>query len=73
MNEEMNIGSSLMSLFSRMSSRAPLAQYSEMSVMEWRSPDISTQAPIKLIHRSINQEIEDYLVFKRSVNIKGKD
>ena len=38
MKEEMNIGSSLMSMFSRISLSAPLAQYSVIRVIECRSP-----------------------------------
>ena len=42
------MGSSLMSMFSRMSLSAPLAQYSVISVMLCSSADISTHAPMKL-------------------------
>ena len=47
-SEDINMGSSLMSMFSRMSLSAPLAQYSVISVMLCSSADISTHAPMKL-------------------------
>ena len=41
------MGSSLISLFSSTSARAPLEQYEVIRVMLCRSVDISTQAPMK--------------------------
>ena len=62
-SEDINIGSSLMSIFSRMSFSAPLAQYSVISVMLCRSALISTQAPMKLLTLSCLRSRINFISF----------